>query len=143
MTRRAALLGVLFLAAWASATDSRSVVPTYSAHYTEDAVLREILLELRAIRAELKALRPSTTPAPTLGGILKARCASCHGQSVAAGKGDGLVLVESDGNIPDFNRAERRLILRLVATGEMPKKGPPLSEPEKRALTEHLTPPEK
>lgn len=120
-------------------------VPAYGGRYvgTDDGLLRELLAEVKAIRAEIKFLcgqRATAAPPASLKALVSARCASCHAGDVAEKKGAGFVILGADGAVPPFSLAEKKRILRLVGRGEMPKDGPPLTETEKQALVRFLNP---
>lgn len=108
--------------------------PTYSA---TDDLLKQILEELKGLRAEVRAGRPAQ--GADVASVIKTRCAACHVAKAADEKGSGFVLIEDDGALAELSLAEKRRIKRQVEQGRMPP-GQPLVEAEKKLLVEHVTP---
>lgn len=129
------LLGTLAAVGYVAATPT--YVPTYGARYGDDATLREILAELRAIHATLRVQRAAESAPTSLSALVSARCAGCHG-ATAEKDGGGFVLVDTKGKVVPLSLQEKRRILREVSSDRMPKGGPLLSEVEKNALAKFL-----
>jgi mono/diheme cytochrome c family protein len=127
-----------------------TTLPIYGATYSSAepqqaataVTLAEILAELKALRADMAALR-----SPQQGGgivqelkanpidVVKAKCASCHNPKTAATKGGELVLIGDDSKLSHLSRADRRAIIDRVNKGTMPPSGK-LSENDKAAVLE-------
>lgn len=133
--RAAVLLLVLVAAAWLAA--DAPVVPKHEAAYsTAEALLRDILVELRGLRADVQAVAGVKGGATgDRVGVLRLRCASCHGADVAEEKGAGFVLLEKDGKPAELSVAEQRRVKREVERGRMPPAPATLTEAEKKLLT--------
>lgn len=111
--------------------------PTYSTGIGDDRILREILAELKIITSELRSIKQKTeVPPSSVKSLFTSRCVSCHGQEVAKEKGFDFVLVLKDGSIPELSQRDWDRILREVNSDRMPKNSPPLSDAEKRFLSE-------
>lgn len=134
------LLFVVGIAALALANPT--YVPTYSARYSDDTTLREMLSELKGIRAELKALRQqgqTQSPLPKdLKSFVTLHCAKCHNETKAEGD---FTLLMKDGKVAPLSVAEKKRIMRMVTKGDMPKDHP-LSEAERLLLNDLLFPKE-
>lgn len=145
MSRWALLLLLALLlvgAAYATNPTSPNYVPTYSARYQEDGLQREILAELKAIRAELSAIRKQSAREPqaeTLVQAITGRCAACHSEDVAEKKGGGFVWLLKSGKVPPLSLGEKKLIDRAIESGKMP---PPagLTSDERQRFHELLYP---
>ena len=149
---RWALLFLLF-GAMATANPPQPAPPpvylnTYGARFMgePDPTLKEILVELRKLNANVEALRGTQVPAEprplSLKALVTARCAGCHSEKVAATKGGDFVLLDAKGQVVPLSVAEKKRIVREVTADRMPKVGGLLSEVEKNALQEFLFPKE-
>lgn len=115
------------------------LVPTYTAAYYAPSDQSEVVKELRALRAELAALKGGATgEVLSLQALVAGKCASCHQPKNAEARGGGQVLIEDDGKLPPFSLAEKKAIIRAVESGEMPPRSP-LAAHEKAALKAALT----
>lgn len=123
-------------------------LPTYSASYRGDdpaiPILRDLLASQKRQEAYLKGIYELTgkqasaeaKPA-SLKALLNQRCAECHKEGTEAARKNAVVMVLADGSVPPLSLAEKRLIKRVVESGEMPK-GKPLSDVERAFLLEQL-----
>lgn len=126
-------------------------VPAYGAGYappqqTADAeTLRQLLEEIRAMRAELRAAlqqaqqQPQAVDAGALAGSV---CARCHQASQADARGGGFVMVEDDGSLSVLSLEHRNRIRRRIENGSMPpprSASRPLTDGEKKSLVEFFT----
>jgi mono/diheme cytochrome c family protein len=117
------------------------LVPAYQAAYSpSDDLLRQILEEVRGIRAELR-MGPLGLKQDGAG-LLQGRCSACHQDGVADDKGGGFVLVEKDGALAELSLAEKRRVKRLVEQGKMPPGGG-LPEAERKLVVDFMNNPEK
>lgn len=138
---------ILILCVGTVAMASDTYIPSYSARYSsgEDVVLREILAELKIIRAELQSFRRqggmAIKPAANLKEFITGRCAACHGETTADKKGASFVLLTKEGQVPALSLAEKKRMIRLTGRGEMPP-GAPMTEDEKVQLNDFLFPKE-
>lgn len=157
-----AILGVLIGETIVAADNRRFVdkstllaVPQYSAGFQgppigaySDPLSKEILAEVRALRRDLEDFRVAMGQPPRLEiraeaavGIVKAKCAACHGEAVAAKAGKGLVLLDRGGRIPELDGAKvGKVILRAhnqtMPPKERQKEFPPLSDEEYAQLVQ-------
>ena len=95
-----------------------------------------VLLELRALRAEIAAMRgqPVAMAQPqTYADVIRLRCASCHEAGVVQAKGSKLALLTGI-NLAELSLAEKRNLVNMVGTAKMPKGGPPLSQREREII---------
>ena len=132
-------------------------VPQYSAGYSgapigaySDPLSKEILQEVKALRRDLEDFRVAMGQPPRLElraeaavGIVKAKCASCHGEAVAAKTGKGLVLLDRGGRIPDLDGAKVGKVILRTHGGTMPpkerqKEFPPLTDEEYAQLVQYF-----
>lgn len=104
-------------------------VPIYSAVYappqaqqlTQD-VLQEILAELRAMRAELAAIR-NPAQAQTLASavpIIRQQCARCHSPAGADKDGGGFVLLTAQGDLAALSDRDKQRVHNRVSKNSMP-----------------------
>lgn len=123
--------------------------PTYGASVApqqavaSDDVLRQILEELRAIRAALGNAPVQAGPLDAAKLVSGERgCVKCHQAKFADKLGGGFVMAEDDGKVPPFSVNERAKITRRVQAGTMPpaKSGVQLSAAEKSAVIEFFVP---
>lgn len=104
---------------WWAATAVRTggqqtVVQAYGpGHDAHADLLKQILAELKGMRAELALLRPAAAQGPDAGPkLLAQRCASCH--TGAAEQGNGFQIFTAEGkeaylSVNDINRMERKI----------------------------------
>ena len=88
--------------------------------------------ELATLKARLAELEKRLSPTPPQVqppagqakglAIMQARCASCHEEKVAQGKGSSFVLFKGNG-LSSLDSAAQNKVLRNVYTGRMPKNG--------------------
>lgn len=130
-------------------------VPTYGASYTAtgetDALLRLLIEEVRALRAELRGKGAETpTPAATNGAqLFEQTCLKCHQTATANQQGGGFVLYEVDkdgkGQLAPLSLKEKERITRRIDNGTMPPVSfmqtskLQLSSETKKTLVEWLT----
>jgi len=113
------------------------LVPTYSASSSGSAgQLAEILAELKAIRAELSALRLGGQVRPVISkkSVIQNHCAKCHSQQEADVKGAGFVLLTDAGEVTPLSINDQRRIDAKVQSGKMPPAPGRLTDEEKNAL---------
>jgi hypothetical protein len=118
-------------------------VPVYSAVYnpqvqsSRDDVLLEILAELRAMRAELAALR-NPVQAPTLVSavpIIRQQCARCHSPAGADKDGGGFVLVDARGELSTtLSDRDRQRVYNRVRGNSMPPAPAKVKAEEREAI---------
>ena len=132
-------------------------VPQYSAGYSgapigaySDPVSKEILQEVKALRRDLEDFRVAMGQPPRLEmraetavGIVKAKCAACHGEAVATKAGKGLVLLDKAGRIPDLDGVKVGKVIMRTHGGTMPPKDrqkefPPLTDEEYAQLVQYF-----
>jgi mono/diheme cytochrome c family protein len=140
------LLTLAALAAWwlvpALSRAQQVVVPAYQAGYSsQDDLLKQILIELQAMRREMRT--GGKGGAPEGAALIGQRCASCHQDGKAEERGDGFVLVEADGKLADLSISDRRKIRRKLEKHAMPPGGG-LPEAENAAVLAFVNqPPQK
>lgn len=118
-------------------------VPVYSAVYNpqvqsqqRDDVLLEILAELRAMRAELSALR-NPVQAQTLASavpIVRQQCARCHSPAVADKDGGGFVLLTAAGELQPLSDRDRQRVHNRVRSNSMPPAPAKVKAEEREAI---------
>jgi mono/diheme cytochrome c family protein len=137
------------------------VLPLYGAAYTGEAdaetadLLKQLLAEIRALRADLQKGPPPAGPSDTgdgppvaplktidVGAVVKAKCASCHTGDAAK---SGFEMVTDKGDLVKLNGLSRKAVRDRVdgkGGGPMPPpKSPQLTPAEKEALKKALTDP--
>ena len=135
--------GIVILLWWVAVRSSvaeppRVLVPDHVASYNStDALLKEILLELRELRRDLQGALAGGQIKTSGESVITARCAKCHQEGVA-GNTSGINLVLRDGTIPQFSALEVRIVMEQVRSGKMPK-GSTLTEAERKAIEVYLT----
>ncbi len=115
-------------------------VPAYSTVFNPAAQTAaqphyDCAAEVRALRAEIEALKRgaapqqaqgptkvSASPSPVAAPMLVAKCASCHGDKVAAASGNGLVLF-SAGQPTVWTERQKSRAQGAVYSSRMPKGG--------------------
>lgn len=128
-------------------------VPAYGAGYSpqpaDPELLRQLLEEIRAMRAELRAALQQGQPAqpaqePSAAALLDNSCAKCHKAGDADSKGGGFVMVEADGKLSLLSLEHKNRIARRIQNGSMPPAksvNRPLSDAERKSLVEFFTKP--
>lgn len=128
-------------------------LPLYGAAYTggagygeQNEALRLILEELRALRADIAALKDGG-PVGSLPlrkaadpyKVMQAHCAACHTSGIADTKGGGFELFNDKGQPLKLSRPDREVITKRVSAGTMPPATKPkLSAEDKDALLSAL-----
>jgi len=105
-------------------------IPTYGASYqyqqtsgATDDLLRQLLEEIRGMRAEMRALQGNSPTASIASGkaIVEASCISCHQPALAAKKGTDFLLVDGEGNLAALSPKEKaRINARVAVARNMP-----------------------
>lgn len=135
-------------------------LPLYGAGYvgasSGDDETKELL---RALLAEIKAMRTDLANLPTGGGdvvpplragtpkvdvfaVFKASCASCHTSKVAESLGGGFEMITDDGKFIRLPPSTRKELVKRVKAGTMPppsKDRAPLSQPVRQAIEAAMT----
>lgn len=124
-----------------------AVLPIYGAAYQQaatgdddetKALLRQLLEEMRAMRADLNKVPPQAlgvAAGPDPAAILKKSCASCHTGDKAKG---GFLIYTDKGESVKLSPADRREMTKRVASGNMPPPPVKLSVAEKDAVAKGL-----
>lgn len=132
------LFAIVVTSVWA--TSPAGYVPAYNARSGyDDGVLRELLVEVKLIRGELRLMREQQSAAaiPSLSfkTVVTNRCAVCHGEEKYQEEGGGFMMLTKAGELEQFSAAQNRRIRReAVTTSRMPLNHPPLSLAEKAAV---------
>lgn len=114
------------------------LVPAYTASTTAEAILlKQILDELRGMRAEVKLVLASKANPADLKTVMTARCAGCHSVDKAEANGDSFVLIERDGSLSPLSVGQKRSLVRMVEKGLMPKNAALTPEERKVILDSH------
>lgn len=126
---------------------SQILVPTYGAQFVPsgqqqtagDEVLREILQELRAMRAEIAALKqPAVLPLALAdaGKVMSKSCVKCHGKDAAEKDGGGFVMFDQAGGLLQLAEADKRRVANRVSRNSMPPAPAKLAAVDKKAILE-------
>ena len=95
---------------------------------TDAEVLRALLEEIKALRADIRRIESAqggASPADEklskqVGDIIGHSCVTCHGAAVAAKKGGELTLVNADGWVPNLDARNKARIVSRLSHREMP-----------------------
>jgi mono/diheme cytochrome c family protein len=121
----------------------------YAPQTTPAPELEALKAELAKLRAQVEAARKAQAEAPKAAApeptatapsglthlsVFGAKCAACHSQKSAAGKGGVFVLLKDDKTLAALNDTQVRKLVADVYSGRMPKKGEKLTDPEVGAV---------
>lgn len=126
----------------------QKVIPLYTATYVGDNNNNQSILEaLKAIENRIKNLeasKPQNDPfnPPTTNNGLKVittRCASCHDDKNAAGRGGNLTLIKN-GNLVNLTDRQALKVITKTYKGEMPPKStkPGLTDTEIGQIVDYI-----
>lgn len=125
------------------------LVPVYAAVFNppqqsaRDDVLLEILAELRAMRAELAALRNPQAAAQVASVLptLRTACARCHSPAGADKDGGGFTLFDARGELSAaLSDRDRARVVNRVGRNSMPPAPAKIKAEEKAAIVKAFTP---
>jgi mono/diheme cytochrome c family protein len=141
-------VAVVQQAQFVAATPLLLTVPTYGASYQypqqssgEQAdLLRQLLEEIRAMRADLRSLQQNV-PATAANGqtIVENSCIKCHQPALAGKAGTDFLLVDGEGRLAQLSDREKARIRSRVAVARNMPPGKPLPPEQAKAVVDFLT----
>ncbi len=111
---------------------------------TTDELLKELILEMRSIKAELRGAPPAkqeVLPKPKedvrpVVVLMRKACAQCHNEASADMDGGGLTLFKGDGSFAGVQPDMAKRVVRRVGVGSMPPSPAKLADAEKQLIVE-------
>lgn len=128
------------------------LIPVYSAVYTPPQqtgdpstaeLLRELIAEIKAMRAELAASRlPPQMQLAIADGkrALTTNCIKCHGHDAAPTKGDGFALFDRGGELLPLADRDRQRVHARVSRNSMPPAPAKLNPADREAILKAFAP---